>query len=121
MDSIVKPKDSEIFVEVSCLLNLQDSPVGIMSEPEELDIDHDHDPLATQLDKITHTTEVARELRAATSQESVRSYEQYHQAEKHFTSALNIRHVNKMPFTSLLRAGSDVCCYFNDVTRLVLV
>ena len=104
-------------MEVSCLLNLRDSPVGILSVPEEIEIDHDHDKLAPQLDKIQHTTEKARELRQVTSRESVRSYEENNQAEKHFASSLNIRHVNKTPFTSLLRAGSNICCYFNDVTR----
>ena len=99
------------------MLNLRDSPVGILSDPETIEIDHDHDPLATQLDKIQHTTELARKLRQATSEENVRSYEEHNAAEKHFALALNIRHVNKTPFTSLLRAGSNVCCYFNDVTR----
>ena len=114
---MVKNKDSEIFVEVSCLLNLRDSPVGILADPEEIEVDKDHNPLAPQLDKIQHTTEVVRELRQATSAESVRSYEEFHQAEKHFTTPLNVRHVNRTPFTSLLRAGTNVCCYFNDITR----
>ena len=117
LDHLVKVKDSEIFVEVSCLLNLRDSPVGILSDPEEIEIDHDHDQLAPHLDKIQHTTELVRELRQSTSAESVRSYEETHQAEKHFTTPLNVRHVNKAPFTSVLRAGTNICCYFNDVTR----
>ena len=91
--------------------------MGILADPEEIEIDHDHDPLAPQLDKLQHTTEVARTLRQATSHESVRSYEENHQAEKHFTTPLNVRHVNKTPFTSLLRAGTNICCYFNDVSR----
>ena len=91
--------------------------MGILADPEELEIDTAHNPLAPQLDKVQHTTEMVRELRQANSAESVRSYEEMHQAEKHFTTPLNVRHVNRVPFTSILRAGTKVCCYFNDVTR----
>ena len=102
-------------MEVSCLLSLQDSSVGILADPEDIQIDHDHDPLAPHMDKVQHTTEVVRELRQATSNESVQSYEQHFQGDKNFSMLLNIRHINRVPFTRLLRMGTRVCCYFNDI------
>ena len=116
MDQLVKSEDSEIFVEVSCLLELQEWSVGCLSDPEEIQIDKDHDKTQSQYQKIARTTRVTRELRVATSQESVRSYEQI-KAEKHFNTSINWRHVNKVPFTRLLRIGTGVCCFFNELAR----
>ena len=116
MDQLVKSEDSEIFVHASCLLELQEWTVGCLSDPEQIQPDFGHDPTKSQFEKVKRTTEVTRELRAKKSQESVCSYEQI-KAEKLFNTSANMRHVNKLPFTRLLRVGTDACCHFNEATR----
>ena len=116
MDQLVKSEDSEIFVHASCLLELQEWTVGCLSDPKQIQPDFGHDPTKSQFEKVKRTTEVTRELRAKKSQESVCSYEQI-KAEKLFNTSANMRHVNKLPFTRLLRVGTDACCHFNEATR----
>ena len=116
MDNLVVPEDSEIFVQVSCLLELHDSPIADMDTPENIQIDEGHDPEQSQLEKVQRITEMNREVRASTSMDSVKSYESF-KAEKHFQSQLNIRHYNRVTFTKLLRVGSDLCCYFQELTQ----
>ena len=74
---MVIPEDSEIFVEVSCLLTLHDSPIADMDTPENIQIDDEHDPLKTQLEKVQRITENNREVRASTSMDSIQSYESF--------------------------------------------
>ena len=116
MDKLVIPEDSEIFVEVSCLLTLHDSPIADMDTPENIQIDDEHDPLKNQLEKVQRITENNREVRASTSMDSIQSYESF-KAEKHFQNELNTRHYNRVAFTRLLRVGTDVCCYFQELTQ----
>lgn len=116
MDQLVKSEDSEIFVQAACLLELQEWTVGCLADPEQIQPDDGHDQTRSQFEKVKRTTEVTRDLRAKTSQESVCSYEQI-KAEKHFNTNINLRHVNKLPFTRLLRMGTDACCHFNEASR----
>ena len=118
MDNIIRPKDSEIFAEVACIKTLHDSALALLAEPDDTYPDSDdEDSLATlsKRDKIKRAALKNQAVRVATSQESIQSYEEF-KAEKHFTNQLNIRHVNKTPFTQLLRAGTGVCCYFQETT-----
>ena len=92
MDNLVIPEDSEIFVEVSCLLTLHDSPIADIDTPENIQIDEDHDPLKTQLEKVQRITENNREVRASTSMDSIQSYESI-KAEKHFQNQLIDVHI----------------------------
>lgn len=110
------PEDSEIFVEVSCLLTLHDSPIADMDTPENIQIDEGHDPTQSQLEKVQRITENNREVRASTSMDSVKSYESF-KAEKHFQNQLNVRHYNRVAFTRLLRVGTNCCCYFQELTQ----
>lgn len=116
LDNLIKPEDSEIFAEVSCLLSLQDSPLSSMADPEEIEIDHGHDQTRPQVEKLVRTTERNRELKESQSLEIVQSYENI-EADKIFQNPLNIRHVNKSPLTRLLRMGTGVCCYFQEKSR----
>ena len=116
MNELVKPEDSEVFVEVSCFLNLGESSLACMADPEEIIVDEDHDPTKPQLEKVQRTIERNRQLREATSQESIRSYEDF-KSEKHFSNPLNLRHYNKAPLTRLLRVGTGLCCHFQEKTR----
>ena len=116
MDNLILPEDSEIFVQVACILELHDSPIADMETPEEILVDEGHDPEKSQLEKIQRITEKNREVRASTSLDSIQSYESI-KAEKHFQSHLNTRHYNRVAFTRLLRVGSDVCCYFQEVNQ----
>lgn len=116
MDQLVKSEDSEIFVQASCLLELQEWSVGCLSDPEQIRPDSGHDQTQSQYEKVKRTTQVTRALRAQTSRESLCSYEQM-KAEKHFNTSINLRHINKLPFTRLLRVGTDACCHFNEATR----
>ena len=118
MDSIIRSNDSEIFAEVACIKSLQDSALALLTEPDDIYPDSDdEETLATlsKRDKIKRAAVKNKAVRLATSQESIQSYESI-KAEKHFTSKWNIRHVNKTPFTQLLRAGTGVCCYFQETT-----
>ena len=116
LDNLVVPEDSEIFVHVSALLELHESPIADMDTPENIEIDEGHDPLQPQLEKIQRITERNREVRASTSLDSIKSYESM-KAEKHFQGQLNIRHYNRVTFTKLLRVGSDLCCYFQELSQ----
>ena len=116
LDNLVVPEDSEIFLQVSCLLELHDHVIADLDTPENIQIDEGHDPLQPQLEKVQRITENNREVRASTSLDSIQSYESI-KAEKHFQSQLNIRHYNRVTFTRLLRVGSDVCCYFQEISQ----
>ena len=118
MDSIVRSEDSEIFAEVACLKTLQDSALAMLTKPDDIYPDSDdEETLATlsKRDKIKRTAAKNKAVRVATSEESIQSYESF-KAEKHFTSQVNVRHVNNNPFTQLLRAGTGICCYFQETT-----
>ena len=114
MDNLVLPEDSEIFLEAACLLNLQDSPVSLLADPEDIQIDPDLDPTTPQLEKLQIATARARELRISTSDEAIRSYEEI-KAEKHFFNPLNLRQINTT-HTGLLRMGTGMCCFFQEIT-----
>ena len=116
MDNLVRRDDAEIFVEVSCILNLEDSPLSSMQEMEDIRTDDDHDQTMSQFDKVQRTTERNRQLQTATSAETVRSYEEI-QGDKIFQSPLNMRHYNRTPLTRLLRMGTGACCHFQESTR----
>ena len=123
LDNLVKPEDSEIFAEVACIRTLQDSDLALLSAPDDIYPDSDDDEtLATlsKTEKIKRAAAKNREVRIATSQESIQSYEDF-KAEKHFKNGLNIRHVNNTPFTQLLRSGTGVCCYFQENTGYVII
>ena len=114
MDNLVLPEDSEIFLEAACLLNLQDSPISLLAEPEEIQLDPEIDPTKPQLEKLQIATARARELRIATSDETICSYEEI-KAEKHFFNPLNLRQINTT-HTGLLRMGTGRCCFFQELT-----
>ena len=116
IDNLVRPEDSEIFVEVSCFMQLHDSPIADLDTPETIQTDAGHDSLKPQLEKVQRVTEKNREVREATSMDSIQSYESI-KAEKHFQNELNIRHYNRVAFTRLLRVGSGACCYFQELTQ----
>ena len=94
------------------MLNLQDSPLSLLSTPEDIQIDPDLDPLRPQMEKLQLVTSRTRDLRAATSDETLRSYEEM-KAEKHFFNPLNLRQVNTMN-TGLIRMNSQLCCFFHE-------
>ena len=79
-------------------------------QPDTVDIDWSHET------KIRKASEKNVEVRASTSMDSVTSYEDI-KAEKHFLSPLNVRYINKMPFTRLMRLGTNVCCHFIEEMR----
>ena len=118
MDSLFRANDLDIFAEVACITTLEDTNLAGLAPPDE---DYPEDDLAeiallSKKEKIKRAAQQNAEVRAATSQESVRSYEEF-KAEKHFANPLNIRHVNNLPFTGLLRMGTNVCCYYQEDTR----
>ena len=116
MDSIIRPGDSEIFAEVACIRSLQDTDLALLSAPDDIYPDSDDEETLATLsknEKIKRAAAKNRAVKVATSQESIQSYEEF-KAEKHFKNRLNIRHVNNTPFTQLLRAGTGVCCYFQE-------
>ena len=111
----MRPEDSEIFAHVACLVDLEDTIVANMTEPETFQED-DVDPQWSHDVKIRKASERNVELRASTSMDSLRSYEDI-KAEKHFLSQLNNRYINKMPFTRILRLGTNSCCHFQEESR----
>ena len=114
MDNLVLPEDSEIFLQASCLLRLEDSSVGLLSTPEDIQIDPDLDPTKPQMEKLQIATCRARDLRAAASNETIQSYEEM-KADKHFFNVLNLRQVNNV-HTGLIRMDTQLCCFFQEVT-----
>ena len=66
MDNLILPEDSEIFVQVACLLDLHEHPIADLDTPENIQIDEGHDPLQSQLEKVQRITENNREVRAST-------------------------------------------------------
>ena len=111
-DQLVRPEDSEIFAYVASIINLEDTLVANITEsdqlkPDEMDINWSHET------KIRNASEKNVEVRASTSMDSIRSYEEI-KAERHFLSPLNLRHINNMPFTRLMRLGTNVCCHFQE-------
>ena len=115
-DKLVRPEDSEIFANVACLVDLEDNLVANMMDPEMVQDEEDYDPGLPHDEKIRKMSEKNKEVRASTSCDSLRSYEEI-KAEKHFACPLNIRQINNMPFTRLLRLGTNVCCHFNETLR----
>ena len=115
MDNIIRFEDAKIFPEVACLGTLQDTDMACMEDPMEEYPEEDMVAIATlsKEDKIRRLAQKNTEVRASTSAESRKSYEEF-KAEKHFRTPLNTRHLNKMPFTKLLRQGTGVCCYFQE-------
>ena len=112
-DNLFRPEDTEIFASVSCILRLEDTNFATMMDPQQIMIDEDHDPCMPQQAKLNRTLERNIEARASTSMDSIKSYESL-KAEKIFQHQINIRHINKVPFTKLLRAGTNICCHFQE-------
>ena len=110
---MVNPEDSEIFAYVSSIADLENSPLACLMEPEPISIDENHDQTLSMAVKMENALVQNIALRAATSQDSITSYEEI-KAEKHFVNPLNIRHVNKVPFTRLLRLGTTACCFYHE-------
>ena len=111
---MVRPEDSEIFAHVACLDQLEDTLLANVMDTETFQ-DDDLDPEWSHEMKIRNESEKNKAVRASTSQDSLRSYEKI-KAEKLFLSSLNIRQINKMPFTRLLRMGTNVCCHFDETS-----
>ena len=111
-DSLVRSEDSEIFAFVACIADLENSPLACMMDPEVLPVQDETIPL-DDVDKRQKDLEDNIAVRASTSLESIQSYEEI-KAERLFVNPLNIRHVNKVPFTRLLRVGANVCCFFHE-------
>ena len=84
-----------------------------MMEPETIEPDEEQDPTLPHSTRTRKALEKNIALRASTSLDSIQSYEEI-KAEKHFLHPLNVRHINNARFTRLLRAGTNVCCYFQD-------
>lgn len=114
MDNLVLPEDAEIFLQASCLLHLEDSPISLLATPEDIQIDPNLDSTKPQLEKLQIATCRARELRVATSDESLKTYEKM-KAEKHFFNALNLRQVSNV-HTGLIRMDTQMCCFFQEAT-----
>ena len=112
-DRLVDPEDSEIFAFVSCIADLPNSPLACLMEPESIEIEEDHDQCQPMTIKMENALVKNAALRAATSEDSMASYEDI-KAEKLFVNPLNIRHVNKVPFTRLLRLGTTACCFYHE-------
>ena len=116
-DELVRPEDSEIFAYVSCITSLEDSPLACLMDPEDFDIEDDIDRLnLSHEEQRTEAQTRNVQVRASTSMDSLRSYEEI-KAEKHFVTPLNIRHLNKVPFSRLLRVGTNVCCHFHEAIK----
>ena len=86
-----------------------------LSEPETFQ-EEDVDPNLSMDQKIRNESEKNIAVRASTSADSLRSYEEI-KAEKHFLSSLNKRYFNRMPFTRILRLGTNICCHFQEESR----
>ena len=115
-DTLVRPEDSEIIANVSCLTILQDSPLATMMESDTLEEEDEYDPELPHATQLKKALKKNIEVRASTSLDSIQSYESI-KAEKHFLNPLNVRYVNNAKFTALRRAGTNVCCYFQDKIR----
>ena len=117
-DKLVRPEDSEIFANVACLTDLEDNLVANIMDTEMVqdNEDPDFDPELSQDEKIRKMSEQNVAVRASTSMDSLRSYEEI-KAEKHFSCPLNIRQINNIPFTRLLRLGTNACCHFDETMR----
>ena len=63
MDNLVKPDDSLVFMHVSCILQLQDTPLACLTDPEDIQVDDEHDATQSQLQKLKRVTARNRELR----------------------------------------------------------
>ena len=87
--------------------------MGIMMDSDNLVVNEDHDVSLPHGEKLQRALDKNIAVRASTSLDSIQSYEEM-KADKHFQLPLNIRHINKARFTGLLRAGSGLCCYFQD-------
>ena len=105
--------DAEIIAHVACIVTLQDSWAACLTEPDHLLVDEDHDQTLDQEVKLQQALEKNIQARASASAEIIQSYEDI-KAEKHFLNPLNIRHINKAPFTRLLRTGANICCFFQE-------
>ena len=87
-----------------------------MMESDELPEEDEYDPSLPHALQLRKALEKNIAVRASTSLDSIQSYESI-KAEKHFINPLNVRYVNNAKFTALLRAGTNVCCYFQDQIR----
>lgn len=111
----MRPEDSEIFANVANIIQLEDTDFATMMDPDPIQTDEDHDPTMPQQSKLDRTLDRNIEARASTSMDSIKSYENL-KAEKIFQHEINIRQINRIPFTKLLRAGTNVCCHFLEAT-----
>ena len=100
---------------MASLVNLESTIVANMTEPENFQLE-EFDPNLSHDEKIRKASEKNIAVRASTSLDSIRSYEEF-KAEKHFLSQLNNRYINSMPFTRILRLGTNVCCHFQEESR----
>ena len=114
-DALVRPEDSELFANAACIFNLEDTLVSNLMEPETFEIE-DHDITLPQEVKIRNELLRNVEVRASTSLDSLKSFEEF-KAEKLFSTALNQRHYNRLPFTKLLRMGTNVCCHYQETLK----
>lgn len=111
----MRPEDSEIFANVASLYNLEDTLVSNLMEPESFQIE-DFDISLPKEIKIQNELIKNVEARAATSMESLQSLEEF-KAEKLFSTTINRRQFNRMPFTRLLRLGTKECCHYQETLK----
>ena len=112
-DNLVRSEDSDIFAYVSCIANLENSPLACMMDSEMPDLESVEPLPMDNVEKRQKDLAENVAVRASTSLESIQSYEEI-KAEKLFVNPLTIRHVNNVPFTRLLRVGTNLCCFFNE-------
>lgn len=84
-------------------------------DPEQFQIE-DYDLSLPQEVRFRKEYERNVEVRASTSMDSLQEFEDF-KAEKLFQSTLNIRHYNRVPFTKLLRMGTNECCHYQEALR----